>query len=344
MTRHLLASLLSAAVLASTAAAFAQNNTSPSGASPMTTGAVNSNAPTIQGGNVNNAPAKNSPPGGLVVKMNGVTTANGQTQIQGRLVDLYSLAHGDLPAPTGPQAMDSGGSAAAAGMTPNDLPHNTGTGAINGKGTGMSGSTGTLVPLNGPNTNGNNSGTSVGIAPGGTNSSFGTYNHPGATGGVGTSALQSGVIGQGISPNGPIAIRQGMTPADDATGTGTASLAGGGSGKPNTLAPGSSPTPANNTALPAAAPATGVATDAAIRQHLNDGVPAAIVANGHAYTLACDPKQLAQYAGQTVRVSGTISQNNTLLPNSLDVQSSSGQFQPVALTPLNNNTRSASER
>ncbi|HVX85074.1 MAG TPA: hypothetical protein VH253_09680 [Phycisphaerae bacterium] len=342
MSRHLLASLLSAAVLASTASAFAQNN-APANPSPMTTGSSsNTSSPNsssnnnatpapIPGGNINSAPAKDANSAGIVVKMNGVTSANGQTQIEGRLVDVDSLANGDILPPTGPEATGTGGSAAAAGLAPNNLQHNTGTGAINGKGAGMSGSTGTLVPLHPDDTNANN-GTSVGVAPGNTNSSFGTYNHPGATAGVGTSALQSGVVGQGISPNKPIAVRQGMTPADDATGTGTASVAAGGSGQPNTLAPGNT----HN--------APHVATDASIRQHLANGVRAAILANGHAYTLDCDPKQLAQYAGQTVRASGTLAANNTLSPTSLETQSTTGSFQPISLAPAKSPNKTASER
>jgi hypothetical protein len=269
-----------------------------------------------------NAPALNTPQpvndNGLRISMGDTTAVNGMTQLEGQLVDVYSLAKGSTPLMTG--SSESGGSAAAAGLKPNNMENNTGTGAINGRGNGMSGSTGTLVPTPAANNpSGNQISNSIGVAPGSTSSSFGTYDHPGSTAGPGNSALQTGMVGNGIAPNKPVEIRNGMTPADAATGTGTAS--------------------AGNH------PADAHPDDALIRQRLSNGVPAAILANGQAYILATDPRQLATYAGQDVRISGDLSANRVLVPNNFQVKSANGSFQTVALPrPDQPQSHTASER
>jgi hypothetical protein len=85
------------------------------------------------------------------------------------------------------------------------------------------------------------------------------------------------------------------------------------------------------------------------RQQLQAGIPAAIVSGGQTYVLAADPRQLAQYAGQTVRISGQTSSQNILIPSRLEVRQSGGDFREVSMNFNNtsgagNSGRSAQDR
>jgi hypothetical protein len=341
MKRQTLACLLGMAMATTGSGLWAQNmsdgagnagaaNRETSNGSSMTTGSAKGagQSGNVQGGVTTPQPVNDN---GLRISMGDTTAMAGQTQLEGQLVDVYSLARGTASM-TG--STNASGSAGAAGLPANTIENNTGTGAINGKGNGMTGSTGTLVPRPEGNTTGNSAGTSMGVAPGGTGSSFGTYDHPGATAGAGTSSLQTGMTGSGISAAGPVEIRNGMTPADAATATGTAGVATGGMGAP-----------AGSGAVGTGNPGN----DAMIRQHLSNGVPAAIVANGQTYVLAVDPRQLSAYAGQNVRVSGQVTASRMVVPTNFEVKGASGSYQPVALTrpdqmPAGGNGRTANER
>ena len=82
-----------------------------------------------------------------------------------------------------------------------------------------------------------------------------------------------------------------------------------------------------------------------IRSQLTSGIPAAVYSNGQSFVLACDPRQLATYAGQSVRVSGRIGSNNVLIPSKVEVREASGSYRSVALVmPRGSNTGAANER
>lgn len=69
------------------------------------------------------------------------------------------------------------------------------------------------------------------------------------------------------------------------------------------------------------------------RERLASGVPAVVYAKGRLYTLRCDPKQVAGYAGQTVRVTGRREGNMGMLAvGKLEVRRGEG-YEDVALTP-----------
>lgn len=350
MKRQTLACLLGMAIATTGSGLLAQNMTGGAGdsannsannasnggsnGSSMTTGAANNSAPAAPVQRGVTAPQEVND-NGLRISMGGTTAVAGQTQLEGQLVDVDSVARGNVPMMAG--SADGAGSAGAAGLQANTIDKNTGTGAINGKGNGMTGSTGTLVPTRQSNTTGNAAGTSIGVASSGSSSSFGTYNHPGATAGVGTSGLQTGIDGSGTSATGAVAVRNGMTPADSATGTGTASVAAGGTGVPAGSSglvgtSGASSGQANNGQAGSAQANGASGNDATMRQHLTNGVPAAIIANGQTYILACDPRQLAAYAGQDVRVSGQVTASHTVLPTSFEVKNAGGSYQSVTLT------------
>ena len=56
------------------------------------------------------------------------------------------------------------------------------------------------------------------------------------------------------------------------------------------------------------------------------------MAGGQMYVLVCDPRQLALYAGQNVRVSGRVTSSGMLIPDRLEAQSSTGDFHELALS------------
>jgi hypothetical protein len=61
------------------------------------------------------------------------------------------------------------------------------------------------------------------------------------------------------------------------------------------------------------------------------------------YILAVDPRQLASYAGQNVRVSGRVNSNGAIIPERLEVQQASG-FREVTLTRPGTPSATATDR
>jgi len=78
-----------------------------------------------------------------------------------------------------------------------------------------------------------------------------------------------------------------------------------------------------------------------VRTQLTAGIPAAVIANGQAYVLICDPRQLSAYAGQNARITGTLAGNNFIVPDRIEVQQTAGNFQAIN---LNKPSGTANER
>jgi hypothetical protein len=95
-----------------------------------------------------------------------------------------------------------------------------------------------------------------------------------------------------------------------------------------------------------AAGASGQANAGNSRQQLDAGIPAAVVSGGQTYVLAADGRQLSQYAGQTVRVSGHTAGQNLFVPDRVEVRQSGGDFREVTFSkPLDSGrTGTAQER
>jgi hypothetical protein len=86
-----------------------------------------------------------------------------------------------------------------------------------------------------------------------------------------------------------------------------------------------------------------------IKANLVAGTPAAVVSGGRIYVLAIDPRQLADNAGQVVRLNGQIVSNNIVVPNHLEgrAASATGGFHDITFNKpgqTNGNTRTAGER
>ncbi len=309
-------------------AAQASQGNGPSGGSSMTSGSPAPAIPTHSNAPADTAVAapQNGDDGGIHISMSEPTNAarpQGQVQLEGRLVDMNSIRTGTA---------NPGGSAADAGFLPNDAAHNPGSGPASGRGEGMIGSIGTHVPL--PNSGTAGAVPSAGVAPPGVGESFGTYDHPGATAGTGNGGLQTGMQGNGITGSGPVALHNGATPADDKTGTGTGSMVNGGNAPAKSVAAANAPQVINDAQT--------------IRQHLQQGVPAALIANGHVYTLRADAKQLAAYAGESVRISGEVD-GQSLTPNKFEVKKGTAYETITLATPQpatggNAANRTANER
>jgi len=292
----------------------------PPASGGVTAPSVGTNGRPIDAG-PNPANGTTPPPTGPITPNGALTTANvpppasannnvapapatAHTQIEGRLVDLLSASQ-ELRTATNTAPTSGAPVTPAVGESvPAGTPSSPTPAAPNVV-TPKSGATSASTP-----------GSTEATASVRTNvgDSFGTYTRRGAT-----HAPETATPPTNSTVAGPV----GTSP----TGTGPSIIVG------DSSKPGANAT-ANTTPSPAF-------NNATITRELSAGMPAAILANNRLYILACDPKQLSSYAGQTLRISGKLSATGALIPDRVEVQQTAGAFKEI---PLSSPTGTASER
>jgi len=173
--------------------------------------------------------------------------------------------------------------------------------------------------------------------------SAGTYSRSGAAAGSSDASAGMSSSSNKMGNEAPAGVAGGIDPKRPASSTGTPGNTGNWSGNgpvgsttSGTLNGGINLIPGGLTA--------GTSLSNNVRDELNAGVPPALVANGQAFVLVCDGKQLASMAGQTVRVFGRAS-GTLLIPDRIESRQADGSFKEIAFTkPLDTSSHTAQER
>jgi hypothetical protein len=237
-------------------------------------------------------------------------TANREAQIEGQLVDLLSVSQNVA---SGESASPTVTSTVQASKASSTGPSNT---------TGAEAKRATAVPDSGATSSSvGTTGSTASVRTSGSDT-FGTYARRGATAAPDSPTKPAGA-GSNTAPNASITPPPGSIEGKSLIITDN--------------------TPSSGSTSASAAPAPRKFDSTTISRQLTNGMPAAVVSNGHMYILACDPKQLASYAGQDVRVSGRLNSSGALIPDRLEVRQPSG-FREITLIKPDVPNASASER